>query len=169
MRLKYPIHIKTPEIPVQKLTMKYEHVTNLPFLLDSSYLTSEEIAERDANPALFASKRYGQPEHLFRTAGKHSRHCNMTVLTPFSRASCKQCITKHTSRAYCNALIPFTKSTNTRSCVFQFARTPVSNRTILSSATYGYTFSVPFIWIFKPLQIVEIDILLLHRSFRYKS
>ena len=49
--------------------MPYDHVTSLPFLLDSSYLTPEEIAEREANPALFAARRYGQPEHIFRTAG----------------------------------------------------------------------------------------------------
>ncbi|KAF2997636.1 hypothetical protein E8E13_004818 [Curvularia kusanoi] len=48
--------------------MTYEHVTSLPFLLDSSHLTPEEVAERDKNPALFAARRYGQPEHIFRTA-----------------------------------------------------------------------------------------------------
>lgn len=51
--------------------MTFDHVTCLPFLLDSSYLTPEEIAEREANPALFAARRYGQPEHIFRTAGKY--------------------------------------------------------------------------------------------------
>lgn len=55
---------------LNKLDMAYEHVTSLPFLLDSSHLTPDEIAERDENPALFAAKRYGQPEYIFRTAGQ---------------------------------------------------------------------------------------------------
>jgi hypothetical protein len=63
--------------------MPYDHVTSLPFLLDSSYLTPEEIAEREENPALFAARRYGQPEHIFRTAGKyHSVVCIVSAKPP---------------------------------------------------------------------------------------
>lgn len=54
--------------------MTYEHVTALPFLLDSTHLSPEEIAERDANPTLWASKRYGQPEHIFQAAGECALH-----------------------------------------------------------------------------------------------
>lgn len=61
--------------------MPYDHVTSLPFLLDSSYLTPEEIVEREANPALFAARRYGQPEHIFRTAGECRLVFTLSVLT----------------------------------------------------------------------------------------
>ena len=51
--------------------MAYKHVATLPFLLDSAHLTPEEKTERDANPGRWASKRYGQPEHIFRAAGEY--------------------------------------------------------------------------------------------------
>ncbi|OSS50851.1 hypothetical protein B5807_04556 [Epicoccum nigrum] len=67
--------------------MPYDHVTSLPFLLDSSYLTPEEIVEREANPALFAARRYGQPEHIFRTAAeRHGNGSLRSTLPSFTAA-----------------------------------------------------------------------------------
>ena len=57
---------------VHEPTMSYEHIAILPFLLDSSHLTPEEVTERDANPTLWAARRYGQPEHIFRAAGRYA-------------------------------------------------------------------------------------------------
>ncbi|KAF1923090.1 uncharacterized protein M421DRAFT_96378 [Didymella exigua CBS 183.55] len=50
--------------------MTYEHVARVAFLIDASHLTPEEVAERAANPALWAARRYGQPEHIFRAAAE---------------------------------------------------------------------------------------------------
>lgn len=51
-------------------TMTYKHVAMIPFMIDASHLTPEEAAERAANPALWAARRYGMPEHIFQVAGK---------------------------------------------------------------------------------------------------
>jgi hypothetical protein len=51
--------------------MSYDHVAMIPFMLDASHLTAEEAAERATNPALWAARRYGQPEAIFRAAGEY--------------------------------------------------------------------------------------------------
>jgi hypothetical protein len=61
--------------------MAYDNIAILPFLLDASHLTQEELAERSKNPALWASKRYGQPEHIFEAAGKPSTVLQRAIVT----------------------------------------------------------------------------------------
>lgn len=50
--------------------MPYEHVAMIPFMIEASQLTAEEAAERAANPARWAARRYGMPEHIFQAAGQ---------------------------------------------------------------------------------------------------
>lgn len=52
------------------IKMSYDHVAMLPFLIDPSLLTPDEAAERAKDPIAWASKRYNQPESIFRKAGK---------------------------------------------------------------------------------------------------
>ncbi|KAF2621122.1 hypothetical protein BU25DRAFT_483985 [Macroventuria anomochaeta] len=67
--------------------MTYNHVATLPFLLDATHLTPEEVAERDANPALWAARRYGQPEHIFKAAAeRHGQGSSKTGHTTFLAA-----------------------------------------------------------------------------------
>lgn len=42
----------------------------IPFMIEASQLTAEEAAERAANPARWAARRYGMPEHIFQAAGQ---------------------------------------------------------------------------------------------------
>ncbi|KAF1348431.1 hypothetical protein EJ07DRAFT_184864 [Lizonia empirigonia] len=48
--------------------MSYDHVAMLPFLINPSLLTPDEAAERAKDPIAWASKRYNQPESIFRKA-----------------------------------------------------------------------------------------------------
>lgn len=61
------------------VTMTYEHLAMIPFMIDASHLTPEEAAERAANPALWAARRYRMPEHIFQAAGRFSRRQNDTA------------------------------------------------------------------------------------------
>ncbi|KAH6644871.1 hypothetical protein C7974DRAFT_29361 [Boeremia exigua] len=74
--------------------MNYAHVTTLPFLLDSSHLTPEELAERNSNPALFAARRYGQPEHIFREAAERHENGSLqggSLRGPLRDSSLRRC------------------------------------------------------------------------------
>jgi hypothetical protein len=42
----------------------------IPFMIEASQLTEEEAAEQAANPARWAARRYGMPEHIFQAAGQ---------------------------------------------------------------------------------------------------
>lgn len=70
--------------------MSYEHVTSLPFLIASSQLTPEEAAERDADPAQWAARRYGQPVRFFRAAGEFAYLKVMLTKVTFLQPSAMQ-------------------------------------------------------------------------------
>jgi hypothetical protein len=70
--------------PASAVKMKsLDHVTMLPFLLDDSHLTPEDIAERNKHPAQWAARRYAAPEDRFRKAGSLGSSTLLIDLTLF--------------------------------------------------------------------------------------
>lgn len=65
--------VKITQATELRFNMTYEHVAILPFLIDDVHLSPADVAERAENPIAWASRRYGQPEHVFRAAGECSK------------------------------------------------------------------------------------------------